>query len=68
MAMWGMKCRKDSMMRQINNSGALTTVQMRHEVQPERTEGKCIGKKYKMKSTRMEKRGVSTMVVSSLKD
>ena len=54
MTMRDMKCRKDSMMRQINNSGALTTVQMRHEVQPERTEGKCIGKKCKMKSTQTQ--------------
>lgn len=54
MAMRGMKCRKDSMMRQRNNSVALTTVQMRHEVQPERTEGKCIGKKCKMKSTQTQ--------------
>lgn len=54
MAMRGMKCRKDSMMRQRNNSVALTTVQMRHEAQPERTEGKCIGKKCKMKSTQTQ--------------
>ena len=40
-------------MRQRNNSG-LTTVQMRHEVQPEKTEGKCIGKKCKMKSTQTQ--------------
>lgn len=54
MTMRGMKCRKDSMMRQRNNSVALTTVQMRHEAQPERTGGKCIGKKCKMKSTQTQ--------------
>ena len=54
MTMWGMKCRKDSMMRQRSNLVALKTVQIRHEAQPERTEGKYIGKKCKMKSTQTQ--------------